>query len=400
MLSRLLDTMACRAEEELLGRILPFWLDCRDKAHGGFVGRIDGGGVRHDKADKGSVMTARILWTFSAAYAMYPGHGEFLEAASAARDFLCGALTDKEYGGVYWSVGYDGAPVATRKQIYAQAFAVYALAEFYRASGDESALEQAVAIYDLIERLSFDAGHGGYVEALTREWQPAEDMRLSAKDRNDVFTMNTHLHVAEAYGNLLSVWSDAGLRERVANIVGIFESRIIAPDGRHLGLFFDRNWHRNGDVRSFGHDIEASWLLPEVAAAAGDYPTTARARRMMESLAEGAAAGLMSDGSTAYEYDPSTGEVDCERHWWVQAESVVGWLSLYKASGDPEAAQRAAEAFDYIMSHLRDMERGEWFWSVGSDCRPNRRDDKAGEWKCPYHNSRMCMEIMKLLRNK
>lgn len=400
MLNRRLDTMICRAEEELLGRILPFWLECRDKAHGGFVGRIDGCGVRHDKADKGSVMTARILWTFSAAYAMYPCRGEFLEAASAARDFLCGALTDTEYGGVYWSVGYDGTPVATRKQIYAQAFAIYALAEFYRASGDRSALVQASALCDLIEHYSFDAVHGGYVEALTREWQPAEDMRLSAKDRNDVFTMNTHLHVAEAYGNLLSVNHDDALRARVANIIEIFESHIIAPDGRHLGLFFDRGWHRNGDVRSFGHDIEASWLLPEVAAATGEAQSRLRARRMRESLTEGAAEGLMSDGSTAYEYDPSTREVDCERHWWVQAESVVGWLSLYKATQDPAAARRATAAFDYVMSHLRDMERGEWFWSVCADNSPNRRDDKAGEWKCPYHNSRMCMEIIKLLRNK
>lgn len=378
--------------EELTCDILPFWLAFIGDGHT-FASRIDGRGNPDSEAGKGAVLIARMLWTFSAAYRT-TGKTEYLDAARKARAYLSAYQTDRLYGGVYWEVAADGKPVNCKKQSYALGFAIYGLSEFVQATGDEEALGDAVALFEALETHAWDLSHGGYVEALSREWQPLADMRLSEKDANTCFSMNTHLHLLEPYTNLLWVWKDRRITEAVGRLIRIHTDQLFNPATGHLGLFFDAGWRSLGSEISYGHDIEASWLLDEAAAALGDAELVGRASPVVEALVYAGAEGLQPDGSLIYEYDPQTGRADCDRHWWVQAEAAVGFMNWYERTGDETYLLRSFDIWRYIRTHLLDRQSGEWFWSVRADGSPNRDEDKAGFWKCPYHNSRMCLELM------
>ena len=388
-----LDRLAAELERHLQEVILPFWTDRMQDGRGGFHGRITGENNLDAAAPRGAILYSRILWTFSAAYRAL-GRPEYLECATRAKEWLLGHFYDEQYGGVYWEVTADGTPLDTRKQFYALGFALYGLSEYHRATGDREALEQAVRLFETIERHAFDNARNGYIEAAARDWSPIEDMRLSDKDDNTPKTMNTHLHILEPYTNLYRVWPDARLRERLENLVGIFLDRIESPMTHHLGLFFDNDWHETSrNVYSYGHDIEASWLLLEAAQAIGEDELTERVKRHSRRIADAALEGYQSDGSLIYEHR-ADGSLDRERHWWVQAECVVGLMWLYTYHGIGEALAQAEKTWEYIRTHLVDTAGGEWFWSIREDGSVNRTDDKAGFWKCPYHNSRMCLEAM------
>lgn len=383
-------------ERTLHDNILRFWQERMiDETHGGFLGRIAGDGTADPAAPKGAVLCGRILWAFAAAYRV-TGRKEYLETAFRARDYLLDRFYDPEFGGVYWSLAADGTPLDTKKQIYALGFAVYGLSELARAAGDARSLEYAVRLFRSIEEHSFDPVRNGYFEAFTRDWRELGDMRLSAKDANECKTMNTHLHVLEPYTNLFRVWRDERLRERMRNLIGIFLDRIYDPQTHHLGLFFDERWTRRDAGFSYGHDIEASWLLLEAAFETGDGALTARVRETARRIAGAAAEGIRADGSMIYERH-ADGRTDEERHWWVQAENVVGQLWLWRYHGDAEAYGRAAACWRYIRSEIVDAEGGEWWWGVLPDGTKDRANDRAGFWKCPYHNTRMCLETMALL---
>jgi len=406
------DILRAEVLSELENDILPFWLNKMQDPAGGFRGRIDGTGRLDAEAPKGAILNARILWTFSSAYRLL-GKEEYLGAARNAFVQIRDRFYDPEFGGIYWSLSPDGKPLDTKKQFYAIAFAVYGCAEYFRAAGEEDALELAIRLWRSIEDHSRDTVKGGYLEACTRDWQPIEDMRLSEKDRNDAKTMNTHLHILEGYTGLYRVWKDETLRRRLVELCHIFTDRIVRPDG-HLGLFFVEDWNSQSDMVSYGHDIEASWLLCETAELLGDDALLAKVRACCARIAAASLEGLQADGSMIYEYDPktagqagcdgvaarhdavaarhdavmpgSTGHLDTNRHWWVQAETVVGCLN----QGWEE---RALRCWDYIKKNLL-APGGEWYWSVDADGTPNTTDDRAGFWKCPYHNGRMCMEII------
>lgn len=383
-------------ERELHDGILRFWQErMTDTRHGGFIGRIAGDGTVDAEAPKGSVLCARILWAFAAAYRT-TGREEYRRTAQRARDYLLDRFYDRDFGGVYWSLTPDGRPLDTKKQIYALGFAIYGLSEWVRATGDAEAAEYARKLYRSIEEHSFDPVRNGYFEALTREWHTLGDMRLSAKDANACKTMNTHLHILEPYTNLYRVWPDEGLRERLRNLIGVFLERIYDPQTHHLGLFFDAEWRATDAGYSYGHDIEASWLLLEAAFAVGDEALTQRVLRATEAIAAAAAEGLRDDGSMIYERH-ADGRTDEERHWWVQAENVVGQLWLWRHHGIAGAYDRAAAAWRYIRDEVVDPAGGEWWWGVLADGRKDSANDKAGFWKCPYHNTRMCLEAMELL---
>lgn len=377
-------------ENELENNILSFWL-CRmqDAEHGGFYGRIDGNGTLHPQANKGAVLHARILWTFSAAYRLLK-KPEYKAAAQRAFDYITGHFIDTAFGGVYWEVDYTGRPVNTKKQMYAQGFALYGFSEFYRATGNVKALELSKEFFHLIEKRR-DHRAGGYLEAYTREWNTIADMRLSSKDANEKKTMNTHLHILEPYTNLCRVWNSPQLQEAQQNLIAVFTEKICNKAG-HLDLFFDEAWNVKPAGISYGHDIEASWLLWEAAEVSGDARLLEQVRALSLKIADAAAEGLLPDGSMAYE---RAGEhADNDRHWWVQAETVTGFLYAYKNSGNKDYLGKAARAWQYIQRHIIDTAGGEWRWSCKADGSVNRADDKAGHWKCPYHNGRMCMEII------
>ncbi len=392
-----LEQLRAEVSEELTSNILPFWINRMTDPAGGYYGRRDGNGNLVDGAEKGLILNARILWTFSQAYRIL-GKPEYLEAATRAKDYIADHFVDHEFGGAYWSVDSEGKPLDTKKQFYAIAFAVYGLAEYYRATKtSDDALELAIELYRSIEQHSFDSELNGYIEACTREWGKIEDMRLSDKDENFAKTMNTHLHILEAYTGLYRVWKDEGLHGQLANLIRIFLDKIIQPDG-HLGLFFDENWTLHGVMQSFGHDIETSWLLVEAAEVlceSGDpmdrllYLECLGASR---ELAAAATEGLTSEGMT-YEYDPASGYRKDDRDWWVQAEAVVGYLNRWQLAGDPADLERSLAEWNYIKRAIIAPD-GEWYWGRRPDASVNLADDRAGFWKCPYHNGRMCMEII------
>ena len=382
-------------ERELTQGILPFWLQRMQDPAGGWYGRIAGDGTLVPDAPRGAILNARILWTFASAFRL-TGDPAYREAAARAYAEVRDRFYDPQYGGVYWSLTADGRPLDTKKQFYAIAFTVYGLAEYHRAAGVSEALDLAVRLYRDIEAHSFDAAGGGYLEACTRAWEPIEDMRLSDKDRNDAKTMNTHLHILEGYTSLYRVWKDAGLRAQLRGLLETFLDRILRPDG-HLGLFFDTDWRSQSEMVSYGHDIEASWLLEEAADLLDDAALGARVTEACRRIAFASLEGWTQGGGMIYEWDPATGHRDADRHWWVQAETVVGCWNRFQRDGDPAWADKAEDTWKFIREHLICPD-GEWYWSLRADGTHNVTDDRAGFWKCPYHNGRMCMEILERIK--
>lgn len=377
--------------KELKDNILRFWIDrVIDRQHGGFYGAIDGEGTLRPEANRGAVMYMRILWTFSAAYRVL-GSAEYREVADRAFAYIQLHFVDKVFGGVYWELDFRGNPVNTKKQVYAQAFALYAFSEYYRATGVQEALDLSIRFFERIEACR-DEHQGGYWEAFSREWQPIADMRLSEKDENEAKTMNTHLHILESYTNLLRIWPDARVVDAQKQLLHTFLDHIYDGDSGHLRLFFLADWQATGDAVSYGHDIEAAWLLLEAAEQLGDETLLQSVNKIALHIAEAAAEGRQDDGSIVYE---RKGEVlDRERHWWVQAEGVVGYSYAHRLQPEAGYDQYAAALWQYIRKELVDDEGGEWYWSRLEDGSVNRGEDKAGFWKCPYHNGRMCLELI------
>ena len=397
------QALATQLKSELTKNILPYWMGRVPDPDGGMYGRITGDDIVDPSAPIGNIMTARVLWTFASAYRLFKDSGDpasakqYLEMAVMARNLIINRFYDPEFGGTYWSLNPDQTPQDTKKQIYAIAFTIYGLAELNRATGDGKALEYAIKMFNSIEEHSFDAVRGGYFEAFTREWAEIEDMRLSDKDANESKTMNTHLHVLEAYTCLYRVWKNSLLEERLRGLIYVFEQYIIGSDG-HLKLFFDNDWNCGYDTVSYGHDIEASWLLHEAALVLGDDEVLERVEALVPRIAEAAGEGFTHEGGMIYEKHGPEGPADGDRHWWVQAETVVGYFNLWDHFGSQEGLEKALTCWEFIKGNLVDREKGEWFWSIREDGSVNREDDKAGFWKCPYHNGRMCMEIIERLR--
>ena len=379
--------------KELIGNILPFWMTKMvDWENGGFFGRIDGEDKVHPFSGKGAVLNARILWTFSAAYRLEK-NPEYLKIAERAFDYIQDYFTDKINGGIFWELNYKGEPLNRRKQMYAQGFALYGFSEFFRATGRIEALEAAKNLFYLIEKYSYDSENGGYIEALDENWNTIEDMRLSLRDNNAPKTMNTHLHILEPYTNLLRVWKDPELIKAQTRLIKTFCTRIIHHETKHLQLFFDMEWNSQDKGISYGHDIEAAWLLFEAAEVLGDAELIKTVKKLSIEIVEAAYEGLQPDGSLIYEIT-HTGHVDTDRHWWVQAEAVTGSYYAWLLSGDDKYLETAKKCWEYVKENLIDKRNGEWVWSANSGGLQNRKDDKAGFWKCPYHNSRMSLEVM------
>jgi len=350
---------------------------------------------------------------------------------------------DGENGGAFWSLYASGHPLNDRKQIYGQAFLLYGLSEFFRASGEPAALQEAIALFRLIEQHSFDSRRKGYYEAFTRNWQQPEDLRLSEKDANEQKTMNTHLHVLEAYTNLYRSWPDDLLRQRIQDLLTVFDRYIINKDSGHLRLFFNEEWELRSTIVSYGHDIEAAWLLQEAAEVIKDSSWIAQTRTRALQLATAAAEGLDSragldssdgldshsglDSSGGLWYEKEGDRLITEKHWWTQAEAMVGFLHAWQISGEKIWWQRSVDTWNFVQQYIRapatrapaahppaaypaaahrpaahpsaapPAAGEEWYWGVLADHSPMPDKDKAGFWKCPYHNSRACLEIIRRL---
>jgi cellobiose epimerase len=380
--------------QQELQAILEYWVQhAVDEAQGGFCGRIDNNNIVYPDAPKGCVLNARILWTFSAAF-RHTGKQQYANMARRAFEYIQHHFVDGEYGGVYWSVTNRGERHDAEKQLYAHAFVLYACSEYYRAFKLEPAKNMAIALYELIQEKSFDKENGGYFEAFSRSWQPITDMRLSDKDANTKKTMNTHLHMLEAYTNLYRIWPDAELAQHIILLLSNFDYHIINKQTGHLHLFFDERWQVKSDTVSYGHDIEASWLLLEAAEAIGHSALIASMKSIAIKMAEAVIAGLDTDGGLWYEYDVTHNRWNKQKHWWPQAEAMVGFYNAWQISDRHEFLQYAFNNWNFIKKYIRDHKNGEWFWGVNDDHSVMQHQDKVGLWKCPYHNGRACMEII------
>ena len=393
---------AGRIRAELTGNILPFWLrHVLDRAHGGFFGEVASDLTVRAQAPRASVINTRILWTYAAAARVIGP--EWLAPAEWAFDYICAKFWDREHGGLFWMVDSTGAPMAPRKQTYAQAFGIYAFSEYYRATGDDEALELAQQLYALIEEHAFDPKAGGYFEARGKAWEELEDVRLSDKDLNSPKSMNTHLHVLEGYTNLLRVWPDDGLKAKQAALLATMMDHIIDSDTGHFKLFFETDWTSLSDHVSFGHDIEGSWLLYEAAEVLGDPALLARTRKIAIHMARASLAQAVEpDGSMLFEADGKGVLIDGKKHWWVQAEAVVGFYNAYELTGEETFRNAALRAWNYIEEHVVDRVHGEWHAKLSRDgvVLTESEDPDAvlvGPWKCPYHNARVCYELLNRL---
>lgn len=371
--------------------ILRYWLTLKDP-QGGFYGEVLSDGTILYDAPRGVILNARIIWAFAAAYGAI-GNKEYLDAAIHAAEYFTEKFCDHKYGGVFWSVDSKGEMLDTKKQLYSQGFAIYGLSELYKVTHDDRILKQAVDLFHVVEEHFADRENGGYIEALARDFSPLEDMSLSAHDINADKTMNSHLHILEAYANLYHVWPDEDLKDAIVDLLDILGGKIMSTDG-HLQLYFKRDWTVLPGAVSYGHDIETSWLALECAFAVNDFDLVNRVRRGAYMMGVAGNEGLMSDGSMRYEKLPD-GTYDNSRQWWVQAEAVVGNFWLWKYHARIDGARRAMACWSYIKKHLIRPD-GEWHWAILPDGTPDLSQPRAGFWKCPYHNTRMCLEVMKI----
>jgi len=383
-----------QVEEELTGDILPFWMThVVDRANGGFYGAVTNDLQVHNEVPRSAILCARILWTYATAYRRL-GAEQYLPIARRAYDYLTRVFWDGEYGGVYWQVDYRGNPIFDRKHHYAQAFAIYGLSEYYRATHEPGSLELAQTLFHLLEKYAYEPLYRGYIEGSTRQWESLADMRLSDADINCRKSMNTMLHILEAYTNLLRVWDDAQLRAQHRALLETFLQHIIDHQAGHFKLFFDDRWHSLSENISYGHDIEGSWLLVEAAQVQGDAGLAERVRASALNMAAAVyREGIDDDGSLFYEGSPQ-GLVNTGKAWWAQAEAVVGFYNAYQLSGQVDFAHAAYRCWSYIQTKMVDRTHGEWYKQLHRDGTPDNARYKAGPWDCPYHQSRACFEML------
>ena len=389
-----LDQLKVELRAVLNENILGYWLrHSLDEKHGGFIGHINSDNSKEYRANKNIILNTRLLWTFSHAYRQNQNQ-EYLDLANRAYQYIFQYFRDEEHGGVYWELDYSGKALKMYKHIYAQAFVIYSLTEYYMATKRKEALSWAIEIFKLIEKYSRDTKRGGYIEAFRNDWSGLDDFRLSEKDPNEKKTMNTHLHLMEAYTNLIRISPDASVKEAQISLVNLFFDKFL-DDAYHLKLFFNEHWNLKSDIVSFGHDIEAAWLLCEATNVLGDIDLQDKAKNAALKITDTCIEeGMDKDGGIINERSGNSGELDTNRHWWQQAEAMVALMNAWQISGNDKYLISLNKLWKFIKKNIIDHEQGEWYWKVDQDGNPFPEDEKAGAWKCSYHNSRACIELI------
>jgi len=381
--------LVTEVRRELTEHIIPFWKGLRDDERGGYVGQVDFDLTRRPEADKGCILNSRILWFFSECY-MELKDESLLDEARHAFEMLR-RMTDDANGGVYWALHADGSVADGTKHTYNQGFAIYALSAYYRASGDPEALERAKALFEVVEGRCRD--EGGYLEAFTADWRPESNEKLSENGVMASRTMNTLLHILEGYTGLYEAGHDAAVRDRLLEILDILERHIWNPEKRRQEVFFDMDYHSLIDLYSYGHDIETSWLADHTLNVLNDAALTARIRPMLLEMAEHTHETALTDSGFMAECE--RGKDDTKRVWWVQAEALLGFLNAWQHTGDARYRDAVRSQWRYIRDVLRDPREGsEWYWFVNADGTPGTLPI-VEPWKCPYHNGRMALEVMR-----
>jgi len=394
-----LATYADRIERDLRHNILPFWIQhVVNRPESTFHGELSNTLKLDPTVERGALLSSRILWTYSEALRTY-GDDTYRDMADFAYAELTRLYSDRWHGGFFWSIHANGTPHQTRKQVYGQAFAIYALSSYHRATGNNDALATAIETFHLLETRTRDLEHRGYIEALGHNWTPIDDVRLSLIDLNAPKSQNTHLHIMEAYTALLEVWPDPALKKSLVDLMEVMLEAILDDTGCHLGLFFTKDWKPFNDTISYGHDIEAAWLLTQAAERLGDKFLLERIRQIAVKIAEATLRGAIDeDGALFYEGNPREGVINSNKEWWPQAEAIVGFLNAYQISGDERFLETAYRVWDFIETRLIDHEYGEWYRATDRTGSVIASEAKVSFWKCPYHNARAGLEATARLR--
>ncbi len=380
--------------ENELHRILEYWTtQTIDEKHGGFFGRIDHNNRVIADSPKGIILNTRILWSFSAV-SNHLQTDQYRNLCDRAYQYLYSYFMDDKHHGVFWELDHQGKPTNTRKQTYAQAFAIYALSEYYVHSKKEEAKTWAINLFETIEQNAKDQIKGGYFEAFNEDWSPIEDMRLSLKDMNASKTMNTHLHLLEAYTRLADIYQNNDLKKSLKELVLLFQQKILNKEN-HYDLFFDKDWNLLSTTISYGHDIETSWLVIEATKRLEDEAllneVEQTAIRVADSFIKEA---IASDGSVINEKDSQTGHLDSDRHWWPQVEALIGLKYAYELTANLKYIRHSLPIWQFIKKNMLDFENGEWYFRVDENGTPYE-EDKVGMWKAPYHTTRACILLNK-----
>ena len=376
---------------ELENHIVPYWEELKDEEFGGFYGFKGYDLALDKKADKGVILHSRILWFFSTCYEVL-GDEKYRALAAHAYDYVKKNCVDYELGGVYWMTTFDGKPADDMKHTYNIAFAVYALSAYFNATGDKEALALAERLFDDIETKTPD--EYGCREAFTRDWKLADNEALSENGLHAEKTMNSVLHLIEAYTELYRADKSDRVAAALKKQLSIVENKIYDYDNNALRVFFDGKFDVIGDIHSFGHDIEASWLTDRAVETLGDEELIKKFNALDLRLAENIFNIAIEDGALNNEREND--KIDRTRVWWVQAEGVVGFMNAYQHSGDKKYLKAALGIWDYIKDNVVDKrEGGEWYSEVSFEGKPHDWKEETGPWKCPYHNGRMCLEMIK-----
>ncbi len=374
---------------ELVERIIPFWRSLRDDKNGGYIGQVEFDLRRVPEAPRGCILNSRILWFFSEA-AMTLSDRDLLDEADHAYAELL-SMYDRKNKGVYWAINPDGSVYDGTKHTYNQAFAIYALSAYYRASGKKEALDLAYELFETVEDKCFDGD--GYLEAFTEDWKPAGNEKLSENGVEAGRTMNTLLHVMEGYTGLYEADGDGRVRKKLYDILDIFEKKIYNPKRRRQEVFFDLDYNTLIDLHSFGHDIETSWLADHTLEVLDDDDLTKKIRPLLIEMAENTYDLAFTDHGFCNESE--NGVVNTSSIWWVQAEALLGFMNAYRHTGEEKFKDAYMSQWRYIRDVLSDKREGsEWFWSVREDGTPDPKPI-VEPWKCPYHNGRMCLKVIR-----
>lgn len=390
----MIDQRLLKFQSELqseLNSILNWWILHMKDPTGGFYGEIGLQNEINKEAPRGLVLTSRILWTFSAAY-KHTKNSAYLEIADWAYAEITNHFFDQAHGGYFWAIDASRNPIQIQKQIYGQAFVLYGLVEYADATSHHEPLKRAIDLFELIQDKGVDSEYGGYWEARAHDWSIIADGRLSEKDPNVDKSMNTHLHVLEAYTRLAKFFPDQRVIFALDQLLTLFERSIIDKNTFKQKLYFTADWSTVGHLESFGHDIEASWLLLEASSVTGLEDRKQGITNLIRLMAASTLTAVDSAGGLFYEFDPTQKHLNREKHWWVQAEAMVGFYNAWEISQDDIYINHCLQIWDFIKERICDHKMGEWFWGI--DEKSQIMDlPKAGFWKCPYHNVRACIEI-------
>lgn len=395
-----MDRLATELRSELVDHILPYWIEkTPDRTFGGFIGRIDGENRIVPDAHKSAILNTRLLWTFSAAGRVL-NRPDLLAWAERAKAYLDGHFWDSRHGGVFWMVDHAGKVFSTKKHTYAQAFAMYAYSEHVRATGDASSLEKAIALFHLLSTHSYSPQSDGFYEAFDQAWNKLDDVRLGGGDAFEKRSTNTHLHLLEAYTNLYRVWPDAELRAHLTRLLDWFLGPIYDAANHHFIAFFDEQWVPRSEVYSYGHDIETTWLMHDAALVLNDPDRMRRTRSVIRDVS----AWVLKEGidrqyGGLFNFGKDGQVFDADKHWWVQAEAIVGFVNMAQISGDSAYLRAASDIWSFTRSTIIDAEHGEWHFRTTRIGQPYTHEDKVGPWKCPYHTVRACLEVIERAAN-